>query len=68
MSIHTDSVHVADEQEGLFLMLYHLRMAALYFETSPAKIDLADAIRGPEFSRSAIEAWLPAMEALYPED
>ena len=66
MSIHTDGIAVSDEQEGLFLTLYHLRMAALYFETCPDPIpdDVADG----DFSSSAMDAWFAAMEALYPGD
>lgn len=65
MSIGVDAPAVANEQEGLFLMLHHLKLAAAYFETSPIPIP-------PEmdygFSAPAITAWLSAMEALYPED
>lgn len=60
------NIHVENEQEALTLMLYHLRLAAAYFETTPTVIPVA-AI-ADEFSYNAICAWIVAMEALYPED
>lgn len=61
-----DAPIVADETEALLLMLYHLRMAAAHFEATPEKYphSFADG----EFSKSAIEAWILGMEALYPGD
>lgn len=64
--MRVDAPPVADETEALFLMLYHLRMAATYFEAAPEKHP--NTFAHDEFSKSAIEAWLTAMEGLYPDD
>lgn len=66
MAINVDMDPVENEQEALFLMLHHLKLAAKYFEATPVPIP-------PEsfahlWSWPAITAWLSAMEALYPED
>lgn len=63
--IHTAGLTV-DQYEGLYLMLYHLRMAALYFEATPTEIEHKSIAL--EFSYPAMRAWLAAMETLYPED
>ena len=64
--MNIDSPTVENEIEALFLMTYHLRMAAAYFEATPT--DRPHAFAHGEFSKPAIEAWLAQMEALYPED
>lgn len=63
MAINVDVPPVEDEQAALVLMFHHLQLAATYFEATPTEIVVPDT-----FSRSAITAWLGAMEALYPED
>ena len=47
-------------------MTYHLRMAAAYFEATPEIYP--HNWSATEFSESAMECWLQAMEALYPKD
>lgn len=56
-------LEVADEQEALFLMLHHLRLAATYFELVPEVVppDFA----GETHDALAINAWFSAMEAIY---
>jgi hypothetical protein len=57
---------VENEEEALKLMLYHLKMAAMYFEATPEKIVVNDF--QDEFSAPAILVWIDAMEKLYPKD
>lgn len=64
MSINVGGDPVENEQEALFLMLHHLRLAALYFEATPKVISSVP----DTFSQHAIRAWLAEMEALYPEE
>lgn len=64
--MHIDAPDVANETEAVFLMLYHLRMAAALFEATPETYPHNFA--HDEFSKPAIWAWLAAMEALYPKD
>lgn len=61
--MHIESIEVDSEKEAMFLMIYHLRSAALFFEFTPMKIALPE----DEFSHKAMVAWVHAMEALYPE-
>jgi len=63
MTINVDVCPVEDEQEALFLMLHHLKLAATYFEATPTTFDIPDT-----FSKPAMRAWLDGMEKLYPED
>lgn len=53
-------------KEADFLAIYHLRMAAMYFEATDE--NLCERLPADEFSRSAMAAWVESMEALYPED
>jgi hypothetical protein len=64
MTINVDAFPVENEQEALVLMRHHLRLAAMYFEATPAEFEF-DA---NEFSASAQRAFVAAMEALYPDD
>lgn len=64
MSIGVDAFPVENEEEARILMLHHLRLAAMYFEATPTKIEVPE----DEFSRPAMNAWLDAMEGLYPDD
>jgi len=66
MTIGVDAPRVANEDEALILMLHHLQFAAMYFEATPSVI--AKSFAADEFSKSAIDAWLGAMEALYPAE
>lgn len=59
-----DMPSVSGEQEAEALMLYHLKMAATYFEATGLSIKIPE----DEFSATAIQQWVLAMEALYPED
>ena len=59
-------LEVDSETEALFLMLYHLRMAAALFEATPE--EYPHSFAHGEFSKSAIDAWRASMEALYPKD
>lgn len=65
MSIGVDAPRVADHAEAEFLCLYHLRMAAMYFEATD--LNLCERLPADEFSRPAMAAWVEQMEALYPE-
>ncbi len=64
MALHTGSIPLSDGQEAIYLMFYHLRIAALLFEAT----DLNPEIPTGEFSAPAMRAWLEQMEALYPEE
>jgi hypothetical protein len=64
--LHIDYPPVAGEDEALFLMLYHLKMAAALFEGTPKVIPATAA--SEEFSAAAIDAWLKEMERLYTDD
>ena len=64
MSIGVDAPPVGDENEAQFLMLHHLKMAAMYFEATPTVLNLPQ----DEFSTVAMQAWAKAMEGLYPDD
>lgn len=64
--MRVDAPPAANETEALFLMLYHLRMAATYFEATPRKFPHTFA--HGEFSKGAMEAWVSEMEGLYPDD
>ena len=64
--IHVDLPSVEDEQEALSLMIYHLKMAAGYFEASPTEIPVGAV--SDTFSFPAIAAWIKEMEGLYPDD
>tara|TARA_Y100001968_G_C19202334_1_gene640602 strand:- start:516 stop:731 length:216 start_codon:yes stop_codon:yes gene_type:complete len=66
MTINVDCPPVENEEDGLFLMLYHLRMAAMYFETTPKTF--SQYIYKDEHSSEAMFAWQHEMEKLYPED
>lgn len=66
MSIGVDAPRVADAQEAEALLLYHLRMAAAYFEATDE--NLCARLPADEFSYTAMDHWVAAMEALYPED
>lgn len=66
MSINVDCPPVADAKEAEFLCLYHLRMAAMYFEATD--LELCERLPADDFSRPAMAAWTEAMEALYPEE
>lgn len=46
-------------------MLYHLRMAAMYFEATD--LNLHERLPVDDFSVTAMRAWEHAMEALYTE-
>lgn len=64
MTIRVDAPPVEDEEAALFLMLYHLRMAAMYFEATPLVGRPSDP---KEFSLPAMQAWFDEMNNLYPE-
>lgn len=64
--IHLDAHPVENEAEALTLMLHHLRLAEMYFEATPDKVP--NDIAADAFSKPAIDAWLAAMESLYPDD
>lgn len=66
MVINVDAPPVENEQEALTLMIYHLRMAAMYFEATPTIIPI-DTIAN-DFSLTAMADWIKAMEALYPDN
>lgn len=66
MSIGIDGPPVKDAEEAEFLVLYHLKMAAAYFEAT--NLDLCERLPADEFSRPAMAAWVENMEALYPEE
>lgn len=67
MSIGVDAPRVENGPEALFLMLHHLRLAAMYFEATP-EADLVEMLPPDDFSRPAIAAWIENMEALYPKE
>jgi len=66
MSINVDAPPVEDEQEALTLMIYHLRLAAMYFEATPELLPARWAAN--HFSSPAMIEWASEMEKLYPED
>lgn len=67
MTIGVDIPPVKDESEGLALMLYHLRLAAAYYEATPDPMPLTLG-HEDDFSAPAMDAWLAVMESLYPDD
>ena len=67
MSINIDAPSVSNEEEAMFLMIHHLKMAAMYFEATPSSISVMDVTKD-EFSQPAIIKWLSEMEKLYPEE
>ena len=67
MTINIDAPSVKDEQEALGLMIYHLKMAATYFEATPSSISVMDVTAG-EFSQRPMIKWMGEMEKLYPEE
>lgn len=64
--MNIDPPTVDDAKEAEFLMLYHLRMAAVYFEATDE--DAESRIPDVEFSSVAMHHWFQAMESLYPDD
>lgn len=66
MSIGVDAPRVEDAKEAEFLCLYHLKMAAMYFEATDE--DFIAKLPGDEFSLPAMTAWVGEMEALYPSE
>lgn len=63
MTINVDIPPVEDEQEALYLMLYHLKLAAMYFEATPLEITIPET-----HSQCAIRSWLASMESLYSDE
>lgn len=66
MTINVDCPPVEDEEEALKLMIYHLKMAAMYFEATPSKFP--DHLYEGEFSATPMITWVLEMEKLYPDD
>jgi hypothetical protein len=58
--------YVTDEKAAEYLCVYHLLLAAQYFEATGT--DFAAKLPGDEFSLPAMTAWVGTMEALYPKD
>lgn len=59
----TVTMALGNEEEAQALMLHHLRLAALFFENTPAKITIPE-----EHATTAFSAFCEAMEALYPDE
>ena len=66
MSINVDCPPVEDAREAEKLCLYHLQLAAMYFEATDN--DLEERLPTNEFSWIAMRDWARAMESLYPDD
>lgn len=66
MGINVDAPPADDAQQAEFLMLHHLRLAAMYFEATDE--NLCPRLPTDDFSRPAMAAWVEAMEALYPDN
>lgn len=66
MSTGIDCPPVSGAIEAETLCIYHLKMAAAYFEATD--LDLCARLPADEFSRPAMAAWAENMEALYPDD
>lgn len=66
MSINVELSPVENEEEALFLMLHHLKLAASYFEATPDPILLGDLPWGRLLP--AYTAWIKAMSKLYPDE
>lgn len=63
----TVTMALDSEEEAQDLMLHHLRIAAMFFEGTPAKLKLPEEVED-EFPSPAFVAFCDAMEKLYPED
>lgn len=64
--VRIDTDAVKDEKEAEFLMVYHLRMAARYFEATG--LNMVERLPADEWAFEPMKSWVSAMEALYPDD